>query len=85
MDSTAILRETREFIAANFLAHGDDGKFANDASLLGEGLIDSTGILELVSHLETKYAIQVLDEEMTADNLDSVVKIAEFVRSKLSL
>jgi len=75
-------QDTRQFIVETFLAKQDEGQLAEDASLLGEGIVDSTGILELIEHLEKTYGITVLDEEMTADNLDSIAKIAEFVRRK---
>jgi acyl carrier protein len=50
---------------------------------MDEGLIDSTGILELVSHLEESYGIEILEEELTPDNLDSVNRIAAYLTRKL--
>ena len=55
-----------------------------DDSLLGRGLIDSTGVLELVAFLEEHYAITVEDEEVIPDNLDSVKNVATYVAKKLS-
>ena len=83
MSVDTVLSDTRQFIVRNFLVGGDDGKLSVESSLLGEGIMDSTGILELVSHLEQTYGISVLDEEMTADNLDSVAKIAAYVQRKV--
>ena len=82
MSVDTVLSDTRQFIVESFLVGHDDGKLSDEVSLLGEGIIDSTGILELVNHVEKTYGISVLDEEMTAENLDSVAKIAEFVRRK---
>jgi len=53
-------------------------------SLLEKGVIDSTGVLELVAFLEERYAIEVQDDEVIPDNLDSVTKVATYVTSKLS-
>jgi len=72
----------RKFIVDNFSYGRDDVEFADDESLLEKGLIDSTGVLELVTFLETTYKIQIEDEELIPDNLDSVEKIIRFVDQK---
>jgi acyl carrier protein len=71
----------REFIIDNFL-FGDAGDLVNDASLLDAGIIDSTGILELVAFLEEQFSIRIEDEEMIPENLDSVDHIFEFITRK---
>lgn len=74
--------EIKAFILQNFL-FTDDAKVLGDSeSLLQKGVVDSTGILELVMHLEQSYGIKVLDEEMLPANLDSVAAIAAFVSRK---
>jgi acyl carrier protein len=53
-------------------------------SFLESGIIDSTGILELVAFLEKTYGIHVNDEELVPENLDSIVNISKFLQSKLA-
>lgn len=55
----------------------------DDISFLDEGLLDSTGVLELVAYLETAFNLQVEDDEIIPDNFDSVNKLVTFVRAKL--
>ena len=74
--------DVRSCVVANFLM-GRGETLNNDASFMDEGLIDSTGILELVSHLEEAYEIEVLEEELTPDNFDSVNRIAAYLSRKL--
>ena len=76
-----IVTEVRRFLVANYLLGREEG-FSNDDSFQEQGIIDSTGILELVSHLEQTYGIQVLDEELHPDNLDSVNRIAAYLARK---
>ena len=54
-----------------------------DTSFLDEGIVDSTGVMELVAYIETTFKIKVEDEEIIPDNIDSVNKIVKFVREKL--
>ena len=73
--------EVRSFIIANYLL-GRGDEFSCDDSFLEQGIIDSTGILELVSHLEETYGIEVADDELNPDNLDSINKIAAYLLRK---
>lgn len=75
------VNEIRNFVVDNFLFGQDDG-FANDASFLEQGIIDSTGVLELVAHIEEAHGIKVGDDELTPDNLDSVTAIATYITRK---
>jgi acyl carrier protein len=75
-------RELKGFIAANFL-YGDTSALHDDTSFLQGGVIDSTGILELVFFLETTFNIKVHADEIVPQNLDSITKCAEFVARKL--
>jgi acyl carrier protein len=77
-----IEQELRCFVIDNFL-YGQDGRFSNDDSFLEQGIIDSTGVLELVSFLETRYGIEIQDREMVPDNLDSISRLAGFLERKL--
>jgi acyl carrier protein len=74
----------RQFIGENFLFRDDGGDaITQDASLLDAGIIDSTGVLELVCFLETTFGIEVHDDEMLPENLDSIRAIANYVGRKL--
>ena len=73
----------RAFIISNFL-FGEAGQFQNDTSFMGGGIIDSTGILELVLFLETTYGIKIGPDEMLPENLDSVNRVADFLTRKLA-
>jgi acyl carrier protein len=72
----------RTFITNNFLL-GDAKNLRDDASFLNEGIIDSTGILEVVSFLEETFSIHVDDHELIPDNLDSINNIDGYVTRKL--
>jgi acyl carrier protein len=73
----------RRFIGENFLFRDDGDAITHDASLLDAGIIDSTGVLELVSFLEASFGIEVLDDEMLPENLDSIRAISNYVSRKL--
>lgn len=74
--------QVRSFVVNNFLLGKADG-FSNDDSFLEQGIIDSTGILELVTFLEETYGIEVADSELNPDNLDSVTRIAAYLTRKI--
>lgn len=80
----ALTQELRTFIIDNFLFGDASGRFAftNDDSFQQRGIVDSTGILELVCHLQERYGIDIDDAEIVPDNLDSVTKVAAFVERK---
>ena len=71
----------RKFIIENFVFEEDDN-LKRDTSFLENGIIDSTGILELVMFIEETYGISVEDEEIVPENLDSISNIAEYVQKK---
>ena len=86
MQTTTAMKYTNEirtFIIANFL-FGEAGQLQNDTSFMGGGIIDSTGILELVLFLETTYGIKIGPDEMLPENLDSVNRVADFLTRKLA-
>jgi acyl carrier protein len=74
--------EIRNFIIENFYFGRDPG-LKDDASFLDMGIIDSTGILELVAFLENRYGIRVDDVELIPDNLDSISNVASCLQAKL--
>jgi acyl carrier protein len=72
----------KSFIINNFL-FGDGSKLTTDTiSFLDSGIVDSTGILELITFLEQEYEITITDDEMLPENLDSLVHIQAFVGRK---
>ncbi len=72
----------REFIVENFL-FGEANGLQDETSFLEEGIIDSTGILELVTYLEDEYSITVEDEELIPENLDSINNVADYLQRKM--
>ena len=71
----------RKFVIENFL-FGEDGNLKGDTSFLDEGIIDSTGILELVSYLEEEFSITVEDEDLIPENLDSINYVVSYLEKK---
>ena len=82
MEQQTIEQDIRQFVIANFLFGEDNGSLKTDESFLETGIIDSTGVLELVAFLELTYGFRVRDNELTPDNLDSLDRVAAFVRRK---
>lgn len=72
----------RDFIVEFFL-YGDANGLKDDTSFIEEGIIDSTGILELVEFLEKEFSITVEDEELVPENLSSIENTAEYLARKL--
>lgn len=72
----------KAFIVEEFLFGKDDG-LDDDASFLENGVIDSTGILVLVSFVEEEFSISVEDEELIPENLDSVNNVVAYVERKI--
>jgi acyl carrier protein len=70
------------FINENFIMGRSEIKLTTDQSLLESGVIDSTGVLELVMYLEEKYTIKIEDEELIPENLDSIDNIVKFLKTK---
>lgn len=77
--------EIRAFVVENFLFGQEGQPFGDRDSFLEMGLIDSTGVLELVAFLEQRYQITVRDEELLPENLDSVENLNAFIAGKLAL
>ncbi len=81
------MNETKEkiktFIVENFLFGSEDG-LKDETSFLEEGIIDSTGILELVTFLEEEFSIAVEDEELVPENLNSINNVTAFLERKIA-
>jgi acyl carrier protein len=78
----ALREKIRSFVLENYLFTSDTSALGLDDSLLGRGIVDSTGMLEIIFFIEEQLGVKVKDEEMIPDNLDSVSKIANFVSSR---
>jgi len=75
------INEIRNYIVDNFL-FGDGKDLDKDTSFLENGILDSTGIMELVAFVEKTYAIKVEDEELLPENFDTISAIAEYLKRK---
>jgi acyl carrier protein len=78
------INTVRHFIVENFL-FGDGESLKADTSFLEEGIIDSTGILELVMFLEETYDIKIEDDELVPENFDNLENIAQYLGKKLNV
>ena len=77
-----IREQLRQFIIENFL-YGQKQVFGDEDSFLDQGIIDSTGVLELVSFIEEHFGIAVRDTDLIPDNLDSIQRVTKFIQRKL--
>lgn len=73
----------KNYIVQNFL-FGDGSQLENNTSFLQSGIIDSTGILELINFLEETYKIKINDDELIPENLDTIDNIVRFLERKPS-
>ncbi|MBE2248987.1 MAG: acyl carrier protein [Myxococcus sp.] len=78
-----IKEQVRKFIITNFYV-ADPAALKDDASLLDAGIVDSTGVLEVITFIESEFGVTVDDAEMLPENLDAVNHIAAFVQKKKS-
>ncbi len=76
-------KKFRDFIKENFLFGSDGESFVDDDSFLEKGIIDSTGVLELVSFMEEEFGIDVKDDELVPDNFDSINKLTQYIQRKV--
>lgn len=72
----------RNFIVDSFL-FGEDEGLSDDTSFLKQGIIDSTGVMQLVSFIQDQYNVSVADEDLTPENLDSIRKVSAFIERKI--
>lgn len=77
-------KQIKKFVLENYLFTDDDSAIADSDSLIRNGIVDSTGMLELIGHLEETYSLKVENAEMIPANFDSIDTIGAFVASKLS-
>lgn len=81
MSAEVVQQRVRKFVLENFHVP-DVGALADDASLISEGIVDSTGMLEIIGFLESEYDLKISDQETVPENLDSITRIAAFVGRK---
>lgn len=77
-----IKEKLRLYVLDNFLFTDNQSELNDDDSFMDKGIIDSTGILELIFFIEEEFSVKVEDEEMIPDNLDSINKVVKFIESK---
>lgn len=80
----AISKRIRDFLFLNFLFGYQENDLDDDASFLEFGLLDSTGILELIAFIEEEFEIDIDDTEIIPENMDSINKVGRFVSRRLS-
>lgn len=78
-----IKEKIRGFIVENFL-FGDAGELNDETSFLSDGIIDSTGILELVDFIESEFGISINDDELIPENLDSIKNVTTYLNKKIN-
>jgi len=81
MPSVDIASEVRDFVITSFL-FGKADRLTDDDSLLDNGVIDSTGVLELVSFVQDRFDIEIESDEIIPANLDSIHNLVEFIGRK---
>ncbi len=79
IDATNVRNSIRGYILENLMFSDNASELPDDVSLLDRGIIDSTGVLEIVMFLEEQFAVKVQDKDLLPDNFDSVDRIAAFV------
>ena len=82
MTQEQIEAAVKQFVVDKFMFGQGGDKLSRDASFLEGGMIDSTGVLELIMFLEEKFRVKVGDDEMLPENLDSIRAIGAFVSRK---
>jgi acyl carrier protein len=82
MSTTEILRRIREFVTESFLYMRPDFQLGDSDPLLGNGVIDSMGVMELTEFLAAEFQIEVGDAEITERNLGTLQSITRYVDSK---
>jgi acyl carrier protein len=75
---TEIREQLKSFIRESFFAEG----FADEDSFLGTGIIDSLGVLQLVTFVESRFGVKVIDADLVPENFDSVARLARYVQGQ---
>ncbi len=81
-DSTSIKQKIRDYLRDNVL-FGDGGMPDEDTSFTESGILDSTGFLGLITYVEATFGIEISDEELDPENLETLSKVSGFIERKL--
>jgi acyl carrier protein len=81
LNDDQIRTKVREFIIGNFYV-AEPAALTDDMSLLDAGIIDSTGVMEVITYLESEFSFAMDDKEMVPDNLDGISNITKYVQTK---
>ena len=79
---SSIAQQIRDYVSTNFLFSDEGYQLPDDASFLQEGIVDSTGVLELVMFVEETFGVTVEDEEIVPENFDSVAQLTAYIERK---
>lgn len=77
-----VQKELTKYIVNRFM-HGDDSKLHFEESFFESGIIDSLGVLQLVSFLEERFGVHIEDEELVPENFETISKLIEFIERKM--
>ncbi len=80
-----IAQQLRQFVNENLLFGRHDGALEDDDSFLERGIIDSTGVLELITFVEDRFGIRVKDQDLVPENLDSINRLVRYIEAELQL
>ena len=81
-ENTEIREQLRRYIAESLLFSDKDYPFEDDASFLKNGVVDSTGVMELVAYVERKFGVTVDPKEVVPDNFDSIKSLTGYIQRK---
>ena len=81
-ENTEIREQLRRYIAENLLFSDKDYPFEDQASFLKNGVVDSTGVMELVAYVEKKFGVTVDPKEVVPDNFDSIKSLTGYIQRK---
>lgn len=76
-------KQLRDYIVENFLFGDTETEFSDTDSFMEKGIIDSTGILEVITYIEENFIIKIEDDELIPENLDSISNIVNFIERKV--
>lgn len=79
----SIEQQIKDYVAANFLFSDNGYPYPDDVSFLAEGIVDSTGVLELVFFVEETFGLTVPDSDLIPQNFDSITNLANYIRARL--
>ena len=79
MTAAHVIEKARAYITENFLYMRRDFRLDDNDSLLGNGIVDSMGVMEVISFIETEFGVEVGDDDVTEENLGSITAISRFV------